>query len=227
MQTAELPIPADSTTVAPAYPMKPWPYMPDYFKIPSQPSSNSLGVAVNVPIQDGVWYLEPMYTHASHDFVFNCSSRIALDCNLKPIELPSGIVIGLHQTCCTKLENADVWLHCQGLTGFDEVDHGASATVIVDIMDFEKTYLERREFLESKFTQLGIKLTPGDKYAFLAPRYSELIRHNLWYALHEVNRTTKDLYSGMIAKKADSMYERNTTNPQHTTFWWMEHKFAA
>ncbi len=227
-QVASLPLVETSKTLAlpETYLIRPWQHMPDLFRGPvtTEESSRTFAIAL-APWQEGSWYFEPSYNN-SFDFFYHTGTGTVLSASHDKMTLPKNSEI-CFRGITLKLPEP-VWLHCRGIPRPDPKVLESFAVGVVDILDFKENYITRRHFLESRLEELGIKMPAQDKYYFLIPRVTEGIKLNLWCALQEVNlEQGAIIYDGIVAKKAESLYERQLDDFKHTNAFWHYHPFST
>ncbi len=197
--------------------------MPDYFKVPD-PLHLTHEMEQQVPSQPGVWWLEPAYRNAMHFFLHTgtgkCFTRMRL-----PVEFNAAENQTLGYIC--KHFPGDNWLHCIRFFGQDPDNPKSYAFAVSDYLDFTETYESRRATLEKVFQPLGIRLLIQDKFYFLVPRYSTACAPNLWAGMQMMNRDWKRrVFTGIIARKGDSLYPNQTEAYTRTTPYMHYHPFA-
>lgn len=208
---------------APILPMQPWSNMSDMFRGVSGSEEHKTGAIRIAPYQEDAWFLEPRYAK---------SVPMLLSTEHKQLFADNGRPIVMTQTSqrlaesVAKLIPGNNWLHCMGLPGVDPSDPDSFALGIMDYIDHDMTYVERRQLLNKVFKPLGFLLAPQDKYFFLIPAYSEEVALNLWFGLRSANGIFKRrVYDGLFCKRGDSKYEKLTATTRPCP-WWHEHLFV-
>lgn len=216
--------------------MKPYKMQEDMFEFLPNSTSHPSGLRRIAPVQTGAWWLEPYYAHCFPIFIEVAKKKIytANGYNMAASTLRSEMLDQINTQSSEESWPINAkFLHALRFhtvrdAGKDVYEQGL---LIVDVVIKDRTYAERRAFLEQHFRQLGIRQDPLFDEPCLIPRFDYTEAHQLWAGLHLENGDKEDenekpLYQGIIEKRASSPYLHRSDSTNDTAMSWIAHPFA-
>jgi ATP-dependent DNA ligase len=117
------------------------------------------------------------------------------------------------------------WADCEALSrrhGF-----GKGTLILLDVVPElahrEANYLDRRAWLEARFATADITKPVAGRTVLLSPSCSDGIA--LWTKCARINKLFPELYEGVIAKRADSVYPVQRISATRETHTWIKHRW--
>ena len=202
--------------------LKPTPIQPITY--PARPVNG--GPLEKAPAKAGRWFYEPKYNgwraivHTSSGRMFNRYGRAL------------SIAQEFAKALALLQQSPFVWLDCEALERRHGLGRGTLIVLDVPVLNESKegprAYEQRRALLTEHFQVLPTHTQPEAGAVYLAPSFPwESAEALPWYhSLQRCNREwNSEFYEGVVAKRADSLYPVQFSDPAREFPFWVKHRW--